>query len=100
MMPYRQDNVDNTQWLELLHPFAAVKNIYLDRDFVPSFALALQELVGERTMEVLPTLENIFLEEFEPSGALHEGIEKFVAARGLTGHSVVVSLRNREKDLG
>lgn len=91
VLPSWQDNVDNTQWLELLHPFTAVKNLYLEEVIVPSFVLALQELVGGRTMEVLPALENILLEGFQPSEPLHEGIEKFVAVRELTGHSVAVS---------
>jgi hypothetical protein len=58
---------------------------------VPRIAPALQELVGGETTEVLPTLENISLEWFQPSGPLHEGIEKFVAARRLTSHPVAVS---------
>ncbi|KAF8502717.1 hypothetical protein F5888DRAFT_1800259 [Russula emetica] len=86
-----QDDVENTLWLELLHPFVAVKNLYLREEFVPRIAPALQELVGERTTEVLPTLENIFLEGFQALGSLHEGIEKFVAARRLTSHPVAVS---------
>ena len=86
-----QDDVENASWLELLHPFVVVKNLYLSKDFLPRVAPALQELVGGRTTEVLPTLENIFLEGFQPSGPLHEGIEKFVTARGLTGLPVVVS---------
>jgi hypothetical protein len=92
-----QDDVENTFWpedtfwLELLRPFAAVKNLYLLREeLVPSIAPALQELVGGRTTEVLPTLENIFLKGFQPSGLLDEGIEKFVAARRLTSHPVAV----------
>ncbi|KAF8494185.1 hypothetical protein F5888DRAFT_676722 [Russula emetica] len=88
-----QDDVENTLWLELLHPFTAVKHLYLCKEFVPRIAPALQELVGGRTTEVLPTLENIFLEGFQPSGPLHKGIEEFVAARRLTGtcHPVAVS---------
>jgi hypothetical protein len=89
--PRWQDDVENTLWLELLHPFAAVKDLYLSEEFVLRIAPALQELVGGRTAEVLPTLENIFLEGFQPSGPLHEGIEKFVAARRLTSHPVAVS---------
>ena len=88
---HRQDNVENTLWLELLHPFAAVKNFYLSKEFVPSIAPALQELVGERTTDVLPTLKNIFLKGFVPTEPLHESIEKFVAARQLTSHPVEVS---------
>ena len=89
--PRRQDD---TQWLDLLHPFAAVKNLYLFERILPHIAPALQELVGGRTTEVLPTLENIFFEGFQPSGPLHECIEKFVAARRLTSHPVAASRRD------
>jgi hypothetical protein len=91
--PHRQDDDENTLWLELLHPFAAVKNLYIGKEFVPRIARALQEL-GGGTTEVLPALENIFL-EFQPSGPLHKGIEKFVAARQLTSHPVAVSRWDR-----
>ena len=89
--PHWQDNVENTLWLDLLHPFAAVKNLHISKRFVPRIAPALQELVGPRTTEVLPTLENILLEGLSPSGPLQKGIEKFVAARQLTSHPVAVS---------
>jgi hypothetical protein len=89
--PRWHDDVDNVLWLELLHPFAAVKNLYVLKAYVPHITRALQELVGGRSTEVLPTLENIFLQGFEPSGPLHEGIEKFVGARLLTSHPVAVS---------
>ena len=70
-----QDGVENTLWLELFHPFVAVKNLYICEKFVPRIAPALQELVEGRTTEVFPTLENIFLEGFRPPSPLHEGIE-------------------------
>jgi hypothetical protein len=89
--PHWQDDVENTLWLDLLRPFVSVKNLYLSEEYVPRIAPALQELVGERTTEVLPTLENIFLRRFKTSEPLHEGIEKFVAARRLTSHPVAVS---------
>ena len=89
--PRWQDDVENTLWLELLHLFAAVKNLRFCENIVPRIAPALQELVGARTTEVLPTLENIFLEGFQQSGPLQEGIERFVAARRLISHPVVVS---------
>jgi hypothetical protein len=89
--PNWQDDVEDTIWLELLHSFAAVKNLYVSKKFAPHIAPALQELVGGRLTEVLPTLENLFLEGFQLSGPLHEGIEKFVAARLPTSHPVAVS---------
>ena len=94
--PSRLDDVENTFWLRLLHPFVAVKNLYLNEPFVPRFAHSLQGLVGGRTTEVLPTLENIFMEGFQPSRPLHEGIETFVAARRLTNHPVAVSRLDRD----
>ena len=92
-----QDDVENTLWLELLHPFAAVKNLHLCKKFAPRIAPALQELVGGRTTEVLPALENILLEGFQPSEPLHEGIENFVAARQLTSHPVAVSCSDKKQ---
>ena len=94
--PFWQDDVENTSWLQLLRPFATVKNLYLDEEFAPRFASALQELVGRRSTEVLPTLENIFLEGLLPSGPLHEDIEKFVATRQLIGHFVAISRWDRD----
>ena len=89
--PRWQDDVENTLWLELLHPFVAVKNLYLCKKTVPRIAPALQELVGARTTEVLPILENVFLEGLQPSGPLQKGTEKFFAARQLTSHPIAVS---------
>jgi hypothetical protein len=89
--PYWEDDIEHTQWLEVLHPFTSVKNLYLSRNLTPSIAPALQELVGERVIEVLPTLQSLFLEEFRPSGPVQEAIGKFVAARQLAGHPITVS---------
>jgi hypothetical protein len=89
------DDVENSLWLELLHSFSAVKNLYISEKFVPRIAPTLQELVGGRTMQVLPVLGNIFLGGFQPSRPLQEGIEKFVAARLLISHPVAVSRWNR-----
>jgi hypothetical protein len=98
--PTWQDNIENRQWLELLHPFSTVKDLYLSKEFAPRIVPALQELVGNRTAEVLPTLQNIFLEELQPSGPVQEGIEKFVAARQLSGSPITVShwKRHPEQD--
>ena len=94
--PHWQDNIENTLWLELLHPFTGVKNLYLSKEFAPLIVPALQELIGDRTAEVLPTLQNIFLEELQQSGPVQEGIEKFVSARQFSGHPITVSLWGRD----
>jgi hypothetical protein len=85
------DNVENTQWLELLHPFTSVKNLYLSMRVAHRIVPALQELAGGRTTEVLPTLQNIFLELLKPSGPIREGIEQFVARRQVVSHPIAVS---------
>ena len=86
--PERKVNVENTQWLELLHPFTAVKKLYLTQEAARRIAPALQELDGDRTTEVLPALENIFLDRPK---FVEVGIEQFVATRQVTGHSITVS---------
>ena len=84
------DDVENNQWLELLRPFTAVKDLYLSKDFQQGIASALQELVGGRTTEVLPSLQKISLLDFEPSELLQEAIGRFVDARQLSGHPITV----------
>jgi hypothetical protein len=85
------DNIENTLWLELLRPFTSVKNLYLSGQVASRIVPALQELVGARTTEVLPTLRNIFLEEFRPSGPVQEGIGQFVTMRQAASHPIAVS---------
>jgi len=71
--------VDTEKWLELLKPFTSVKNLYLSDDLRQRIAPALGSLVGDRVTEVLPTLESIFLEGFQPSGPYKEQISQLVS---------------------
>ena len=93
----RQDNIGNVAWLELLHPFTAVKKLYLSKEFAPHIVPALQELVGGRATEALPMLHNIFLEGLLPSGPAQEGIQQFVAARQVTSRPITVSRWDRDR---
>ena len=85
---WKNDAIENTLWLELLLPFPVVKNLYLSQDFAPGVAADLQGIVGT---EVLPSLQNIFVEGFEPSGHFQENIGQFAAMRELSGHSITIS---------
>ena len=85
------DKIENRLWLELLQPFTSVTNLYLSEKVSQCIVPALQELVGARAMEVLPTLQNIFLDGLQPSGPVQEGIGEFVAARQVAGHHIAVS---------
>jgi hypothetical protein len=86
-----QDDVETSYWLEFLHPFTAVKNLYLSKEFAPRIAPTLQELVGQRATETLPALQSLFVEDLPPSGPIQEDIGKFIAARQVSDHPVAIS---------
>jgi len=94
-LPIKLDDMDNTQWLEILHPFANVKDLHLSEEVSTWIAPALQELAGEQVTEILPTLQNIFLDsvysEHEP---VPKAIWEFVAARQLSGYPVAIHRRH------
>jgi len=84
-----KDDMKNTQWLELLDPFTALKNLYITNGVAQHLCGALRELSGERATEVLPALRNLFVQgsSLEP---VQEAMKAFVSARRLSGQSVVV----------
>ena len=88
---WENDFFENALWLQLLLPFTAVKNLDLSKEFTAGIAAALQKLVGPRMSEVLPSLQNIFVEGLEPSGTFWENIGQFGIERGLFAHAVAVS---------
>jgi hypothetical protein len=89
-----QDDAEDSQWLEFLRPFTAVKKLYLSKGFGPRIAPSLQQLVGGRTIEVLPALHSLLVsDELHLSGPFEEAIGTFVAARQLSNCPVVVSQR-------
>ena len=92
---WKNDAIENTLWLELLHPFIAVKNLYLSKEFGPGIAAALQELVGGRITDVLPNLQNIFTERLE---LYRENIGQFLLTRQLLGHPIAISVWTGPKD--
>ena len=89
---WENDVIEKTLWLDLLLPFTAVKNLYVFGVFAPGIAAALQELVGGGTEAVLPSLQNIFVDELNPSGAFQKNIRPFVAARQRSDHPITISI--------
>jgi hypothetical protein len=81
--PHWQDDMENAQWLEILRPFTATKDLHLSEAIQLRMGPALQELSGGRAMEVLPMLQCLFL-----SGFWSKSINKFIAARQLSGRPV------------
>ncbi|KAI0288629.1 hypothetical protein BC826DRAFT_1188281 [Russula brevipes] len=91
--PQWRVNARNTQWLELLRRFTTVKSLSLRlcKESAPRLVPALQELSGERIMDVLPALQSIFLSESLLSGPVEEALAHFLTVRQLSGHPVAVN---------
>jgi len=88
--PEWQDNIVNTLWLQLFHPFSSVKNLFLTEKLAQLVAPALQELTGGRVTEVLPALQNLFIQGPDPSETVQEAIGLFIAERQLSDCPVAV----------
>ena len=94
---YWEDDTMNSLWLEFLQPpFTSVKNLYISKSSVQHIVPALQLLVGGRTTDVLPNLQNLFLEGFRPSGPIQKGIKQLIAARQLSGNPITISAWNKD----
>jgi len=88
-----QDDVQNTQWLQLFRPFSSVKDLTLFGDLVGLIAPVLQELAGESITGVLPALQNLFLRApwpSKPDRVLRGAIKQFIAARQLSGRPPIL----------
>ena len=87
-----RERMDDTQWLELLHPFSAVKNLFLSHRLVQYVlpALRYHDEEGLGITEVLPALQNLLIEKFVPWLPVREEIREFVDARVLSGHPMSV----------
>jgi hypothetical protein len=97
-IPRWENNIQESEWLGLLRPFTAVKDLYLSEKIVPLIAPALRELVGERMTEVLPALQCLFLEGLHTSGPVMGVIGPFIAARRLSTHPIAASYWDRGED--
>jgi len=97
LSPRWNDDMEDTQWLELLDPFTALKNLYLTDKIAPHVCSALLELSGERVTEVLPSLKNLYLYDKYPLEGSRQAIKIFVAARRRSGHPVRVHRGSRSE---
>jgi len=83
----RKDDTENAQWLELLDPFTALKDLYLSNDVALHVFSPLLELSIERVTQVLPALQNVFICFLEDS---RKPMKIFIAARRRAGRPVRV----------
>jgi len=88
-----REDFEKTHWLELLHPFTAVRNLDIaGYYFMTGIVPTLQEIDEERVV-VLPALQNLTLRGRCQSEFLHDTFEQFAAARQLSGHPIAISHR-------
>ena len=90
--------MENSQWLELLQPFTAVKDLYLSKQVELRVAPILQEFCWETTPEVLPALQDLFLEESQAPEPVQEATGLFAAKRQLGCHPVAIHDWDRGKE--
>ena len=98
LLVWKDDPIENILWLQLLLPFTTVKDLYLSVEFAPRIAAALKESVTSRVTEILPSLQNIFVEGLDSFGRLQENIEQFVTARQLSDNPIAISHWDRVDD--
>ena len=85
-------DMDSTPWLELLRPFTAVKDLYLDNRSLQQLTPTFQELAKEGAADVLPALRRFFVQNYEQSrdASAQGAFVSFIAARQLSGHPITV----------
>ena len=82
--------IQDSHWLQLLQLFTDAKDLYVSHSIAKDFVPVLNGLVGERTTEVLPALQNVLFYKYETLlGPIT--IDDFISARKLSGHPVAVS---------
>jgi hypothetical protein len=81
---------ESFEWLELLRPFTSVKNLHVSKNLALRVMLSLKELSEQGVIEVLPTLQNVFLPGSQPFGPIAEANAQLAAARALSGRPVSV----------
>jgi hypothetical protein len=86
--------IENTEWLDLLRPYTAVKNLYLSDELGQGIMRALKGSIGGGMTVVLPTLQTVFLDALQVSGPVRENIGQFVDARQISGYPCAISLWN------
>jgi hypothetical protein len=89
IISYREHHdVEDTQLLEVLHLFTSVKNLVLSEILSLPVAAAMGKISG--ATEVLPALQNLFLQVPQSSKLIEQAIGKYIAARQLSGFPVTV----------
>jgi len=82
---HRLEGTGDFEWLHFLHQFSTVQTLHVSPRFARRVAPVLENITEEMVAEVFPSLDLICLES-QPASS----VEKFVAARRLSGRPVTV----------
>jgi hypothetical protein len=85
-------DIGSPPWLDFFRSFIAAQTLHVSQGQWHSVALALRELTGERTTEMLPSLRTLVFEKYQPRGSIVAALEPFIAARQLCGHPVAIRI--------
>jgi hypothetical protein len=103
------EDMDHTEWLELFRPFTSVWGLEISSNLQMLIVPALQELIGERVMEVLPALRTLSVlisdrsfplkidrdrrnERKDRKDRKEHPLHQFITARQLSNHPVYLKL--------
>jgi hypothetical protein len=86
--PHWRHHMSNSNRIHLLRLFPALETMRISQDLALCLGMALKGLGGEQATEILPALQYLFIDGLGPP--VDEGVGKFVAARQLSGHPIVV----------
>jgi hypothetical protein len=92
-----EDAVENIQWLDLLSLFPFVKDLVVSEKTFQLVAPALDEFAGGSVTEVLPALQNIFVQSPQSSELNKKDIARFIDTRFVLGRPVTVQYRYGER---
>jgi hypothetical protein len=87
LWPRWGNHMSDSEWIQLLRFFPALETMCIPHDLALYLVRALEGLGGKQVTEILPALQYLFID-----GLAHidESVGKFVAARQLSGHPIVV----------
>ncbi|KAH9174789.1 hypothetical protein EDB89DRAFT_2241552 [Lactarius sanguifluus] len=83
--PEALESTDDVEWRHLLHQFSTVQTLHVYPELAGHVALALEEITGEMTTDVLQSLDLLYL-----VGQPTSSVDKFVTARQLSGRPLTV----------
>jgi hypothetical protein len=88
------EDMDHTQWLELFRPFTSVHSLEISSGLEGLIAPALEELTGDRVMEVFPVLRNLTFSQLNSEPKSPNPFEPFIRARKPTNYPVTLKDRS------